>query len=67
MSTVIDVINTHENYQNSLVSNIEDLRLVAVALAGVVHDSGGMVNVDGDEISVNIPALYSMNIKAVSN
>lgn len=64
MSTVIDVINTHENYQNALISNIDNLRIVAVSLAGVVYDTGGMISVaDGEKILVNLPALYSLNTK----
>lgn len=63
MSTVLDVINTHENLQTALISKVEDLRAVAVALAGVVYDSGGMINVNGDILTVNIPSLYTLNIQ----
>lgn len=61
MSTVLDVINTHESYQNALASKIENLRIVAISLAGVVYDTGEMLSVDGDKILVNMPALYSLS------
>lgn len=63
MSTVIDVINTRENYQNALIAKIEGLRLVAVSLAGVAYSSGGMITADGDKIMVNLSSLYSLNNK----
>ncbi len=63
MSTVIDVINTRENYQNALIAKIEGLRLVAVSLAGVAYSSGGMITADGDNIRVNVDRLYSLNAK----
>lgn len=63
MSTVIDVINTRENYQNALIAKIEGLRLVAVSLAGVAYSSGGMITADGDKIMVNLSGLYSLNTK----
>lgn len=63
MSTVIDVINTRENYQNALIAKIEGLRLVAVSLAGVAYSSGGMITADGDKIRVNLSGLYSLNTK----
>lgn len=61
MSTVIDVINTRENYQNALIAKIEGLRLVAVSLAGVAYSSGRMITADGDKIMVNLSGLYSLN------
>lgn len=61
MSTVIDVINTRENFQNALISKIESLRLVAVSLAGVAYNTGGMITADGAKIMVNLSTLYSLN------
>ena len=60
MSTVIDVINTRENYQNALVAKIENMHQVAVSLAGVLYDTGELITVEGDRISVNTAALYSL-------
>lgn len=61
MSTVLDVINTRENYQNALISKIEGLRLVAVSLAGVAYNTGELITADGDKIMVNLATLYSLN------
>lgn len=63
MSTVIDVISIRENYQNALVSRIESLRQVAVSVAGVLYDSGDLVTVDKDRISVDSAAFYSFDGK----
>ncbi|MBU1172314.1 MAG: TolC family protein [Proteobacteria bacterium] len=61
MSTVLDVINTRENYQNALVAKIENMRQVAVALAGVLYDAGDIISIEGDRISANLSALYSLS------
>lgn len=66
MSTVIDVINTHENLQSALISKVEDLRLVAVALADVINNIGGIISTDGEQVTVNISSLYSMDLQSTN-
>ena len=61
MSTVIDVLNTRENYQNALVARIENLRMVAASMAGVLYATGEIVTIADQAISVDVSALYSLH------